>query len=486
MATEPQNAAALEKLEVALPQVKAAIDKVNQMHRDVEDIKISVKSNAEILGGRAGELIEKLVASSDEINLWLMGKDGAGKLTDRLYELEKFMTEFANQPNAKEFANDPRAEAFQLYAADLKTNVRLADQFAIDPRLTVAYEKSMEAFLRCERAEGLGSKHKTVLGKAKNFAKGLLELNPERLDSFLTPEAMNALSSDWAPGGGIFVSPTMEARVLRKIVESSGVYALAGKWSTSSDKYTYMRELGYYPDVQDRGEREAVTENTEKTFWEERHIDIHDEAIQMKFSRNMLDDSGRDILAEFESLAARGFLRKQGTKMVSGTGVKQCFSLFSDLTVKIIKSGTASTMPLFRLTEATIDLLPEYLANARFILGIGMLKSAVLERDGINRPLWQPALPDGTPSLFAGYAWVREPYFDRETGVSDSGVTFATGAKVATFGDIGEAYKVVNRKGITVIRNEVTEPPFIIYTWMRRWGADVVLPDAFRIIQVST
>lgn len=495
MAVEPQNAAAQERRPMS-PEALQLVEHVNTKYGEVmsavteakrvfgeDSAKLKLLANPEFQAS-----LQSIVNLEGALQKLTERKDGEGSIFDRLGEAEAFiqrMTQGGGNGADGQPKFDPRAEAYALFASDLATNPILRDEIAKDPRLTDEYTRAMASYFR--NGEVINAESKKALGRGFHFMNTVGTMKADQRQQYLASEALNTLSTEFMPGAGIFVTPTMETRVLRKAVEGSGLAELAGQKTTTSNRHEFTVETGHLPGTTNTGERAVRgTDDPEVTFWEKRHIDINEKTVVIQLTRSQVEDSSTDVVAEVENLSAKSMRKAMGPECLRGTGVNEGQGLFSDSRIRIIKTGTASTMPLFRLTQAHVDLLPEYLPNARYLLGIGALMSAILDTDGVGRPLWSPSLPDGTASLYNGFRWVRDAYLDRELAVTDSDVTFATGAKPAAFGDFAQAFWIVNRKGTTVVRDEVTAPGFIKYLWYRRWGCGVALPDAVRIIQVGT
>lgn len=479
----------IDALSVPFGELQAAYDdKLASLSSGISADLAEAKAKLELVTNPdVQKAIRFIVDTEEKLEALTKVPDGKGSFIDRVLDLERVtqLLEKGGGTDPEKFLNDPRVEAFELYKPELQTNPMLADVLKFDPRLNHTYARATAQYIRKGHTT-LTAPQVTVLGKGWNFQEALDNYKVQQLAQLLTEEAMNALSSEFAPGGGIWIQPTMEARILRKVTEGSPLFDLAGKKTSTSNRHEFTIETGHLPETFDTGERATRQEETEDAFWEVRHIDIHEENTTIFFTSAQLEDSTRDILAEAEDLIARSFLKRMSGKLINGTGVTpQCQGLLKDTRIPVINTGTATTLPSFRLQQMHVDMLPEYLPNASYLLGIGALMSLILERDAVNRPLWQPSLQDGTPSLYAGYRWRRDPYLDRENAVTDSAVTFATGAKPVVFGDFAQLYWIVQRAGIRVIRDEVTKKGKVGMTYYRRWGAGVAQPDAGRILKVA-
>lgn len=486
MPMEPKNAPAEETRDLS-PEARAVVDRVNSMVGEVrsafEDKLRAMRDDLaklELLSHEDARA-SLLAVAEMESSLDSLCKAQVLERLDELERVQQLREKEAEDP----LASDPRVEAFKMFEQQLATNGRLRTMLQHDPRLTVEYEEAVENYF-ARGGKVLPSEQAKVLGKGLTFAQGVLQMDRDQVKALLTPEALNALSTDWEPGGGIFVSPTMEARVLRKITEQSPLLAIAGQKTTTSSEHKFTIETGHLPTTHQVGERQIrPDDDSEDTFWEAKSIHIHEQHVTVLLTRAQIQDSATDIVSELETLASRSMGRDRSRKVISGSGINEPEGMFASNVYPVINTGSATTLPLWALDRMHIELLPEYLGNAQYLFSIGALLSVMLDRDGIGRPLWEPSQQDGTPSLFRGFRWVRDPYMDREQAVNDENVTFATGAKPVAFGDFAQAFWLVNRQGLQVIRDEVTKKGFVGYTWYARYGAGPALPDAIRILQVA-
>ena len=61
-----------------------------------------------------------------------------------------------------------------------------------------------------------------------------------------------------------------------------------------------------------------------------------------------------------------------------------------------------------------------------------------------------------------------------------------TGTLSAAFGNMGEAYQIVDRQGIRVLRDPYTNKPYVHFYTVKRTGGDVVNFEAIKILKFGT
>ena len=63
--------------------------------------------------------------------------------------------------------------------------------------------------------------------------------------------------------------------------------------------------------------------------------------------------------------------------------------------------------------------------------------------------------------------------------------SFGTGAFPIAYGDLGQAYLIVDRRGISIIRDNITAPGFVKMHMSKRVGGDVINSEAYRVLETS-
>jgi HK97 family phage major capsid protein len=150
----------------------------------------------------------------------------------------------------------------------------------------------------------------------------------------------------------------------------------------------------------------------------------------------------------------------------------------------------AATHPLGAITTTTVagaaavtgdelvdltDALPaEREGNAKFYLNRSSLtKIRKLKASGSGDYLWQPSVQLGLPSTLLGYEVVQVPGMPAMT----------TGLISILFGDMAMTYLVIDRIGIRVIRDNLTNKPYINFYTTKRVGGGVQQPEYMKAIK---
>jgi HK97 family phage major capsid protein len=97
-------------------------------------------------------------------------------------------------------------------------------------------------------------------------------------------------------------------------------------------------------------------------------------------------------------------------------------------------------------------------------------------KDGQGQYLWQPSLQAGTPESMMGYPIVR---------MEDISAVAANSYSLA-FGDLQQAYQIVDRVGIRVMRDPFTSKPYVKFYTTKRTGGGLVNYEAIKLLKFGT
>ena len=196
-------------------------------------------------------------------------------------------------------------------------------------------------------------------------------------------------------------------------------------------------------------------------------------------SNQLLEDAAFDIAGELSFDFGEEFARAEGAAFITGNGVKKPEGILFDPAVPVVQNNTpaspAKGVPLLS-ADSLIGLmyaLPQYYRNRGTWMMSGTTIGAVrLLKDSVGRFLWQEGIEAGTPPLLLGRPVVEA------VDMPD----VAVGATPILFGDIGSAYRIYDRVGLSVLRDPFTMATFGLTRFhaRRRVGAAVVLAEAIR------
>ena len=89
--------------------------------------------------------------------------------------------------------------------------------------------------------------------------------------------------------------------------------------------------------------------------------------------------------------------------------------------------------------------------------------------------IWQPGIAATQPATLLGF-----PILEFED-MPDP----ATDSLSIAFGNMAEAYQIVDRQGVRVIRDNLTNKPYVGFYTVKRTGGDVVNFEAIKLLEFT-
>lgn len=281
--------------------------------------------------------------------------------------------------------------------------------------------------------------------------------------------------------GGVFYSFTHDNAIEPLIREVAPLRQVCSVRRIGTGSYTFKRQTGH-TDAGWVGEVETRSETDAPTFGQN-EIVTHECYAQPLISQKMLDDAEVDIEMELNEDLVETFANLENTAFITGNGVTQPRGLLSytadfsstEAADKILYIATgasgdwAATDPHIKLLGVGEQLKAQFLANARWMMSRHRLAEVMKFVDGNKLPIWQPSYQAGTPSLLLGFPVTRNEHMPAKAANSYSVV----------FGDFKQAYRIIDRIGMRVLRDPFTSKGFVKFYTTRRVGGDVVRKDAF-------
>lgn len=291
----------------------------------------------------------------------------------------------------------------------------------------------------------------------------------------LAPDEKKLLSSDVGPSGGYLIPALVRDRIVEKLIEISPIRSLASNERlTVGDTYEYVIENDV-PSAGWTSERATRSETSTGTnpFGVGR-IPIEEMYAEPKVTQKLLDDAGFDVENWLVNRLAKVFAQLEGQAFVSGDGVGKPRGILSHPSVSEVKTGDASTITADSLIEIAESLPEQFDTGARWLMRKATRAVIRKLKDNNGQYLWQPGL-GAEPSTLLGYPITITPDMP----------TVAANAYPIVFGNIAEGYLIVDKPGIALIRDVITQKGFVIFYTTRRVGGDVVNPNAILKLKVA-
>ena len=205
-------------------------------------------------------------------------------------------------------------------------------------------------------------------------------------------------------------------------------------------------------------------------------------------SQGLIDDAEVDIEAWLANEVETEFARQEGIAFLSGNGVNKPHGILTYVeggsaaarhpwgAIKAIPSGAAAALTGDGFLELIYSLPEEYEANARLFLNRTSAGKARKLKDGQGNYLWQPAFSAGEPATIGGVPTAHIPGMP----------AVEAGSIAALYGDMAEAYQIVDRIGIRVLRDPYTNKPFVHFYTTKRVGGGAKNVDAMKALVIGT
>jgi len=307
--------------------------------------------------------------------------------------------------------------------------------------------------------------------------------------NFLDSSEIKTLQVGDDSQGGFLVLPQMATTIIQKSFETSPIRALATSVNISTDSYeqivdfddfdaAYVAELG----------NKNVTSNT--TFSKVR---IEAEEIYAKplISNKMLEDSSINIESYVIGKLANKFARSEATSFVSGNGVGKAKGLLSyaDGTVygKVEQVETQNSLNVTSddLLNLAGKLKAVYHNNSAWLMSRVTFFSKILTlKTGTGEYIIESFRDPKEGKIV--YSILGYPVIFCDDMLQASLTTaFVAGQLPIMFGDIRTAYTIVDRLGVSILRDPYTQDGAVKFSARKRSGGGVVNTEAYKILKIK-
>jgi len=289
------------------------------------------------------------------------------------------------------------------------------------------------------------------------------------------------------PDGGYWVRPEISNVTIQRVFESSPVRQFATTVTINSDALEMIIDDNELPDGGWVGETDPrPTTGTPKIG--ELVIYAHELYAQPRATQKMLDDAGFDIEVWLQGKLVRKFTRLENNAFVVGNGSKKPrgFLTYDPWAVQgTYETGKIEQRPSTAsgdfeaddIKNLQNDLIEDYQPNAIWMMQRATFGKVVTKKDKEDRYLLDPnSFKTGDTKILEG----SQVVFMHDIPV------VASDALAIVYGDLGISYTVVDRLGIRVIRDNLTEKPYILYYTTKRVGGDVTNYQALKILKILT
>jgi len=210
---------------------------------------------------------------------------------------------------------------------------------------------------------------------------------------------------------------------------------------------------------------------------------------QPKATQKSLDDIFFNVENWLTTSVAKEFAKQENSAFTKGDGTKKPKGLLAFPTaataddtrpfgtIQFLKTGVADKFPATEPSDLLIDVIhsikPGYRAGARWMMNGLTLAQIRKWKDKEGNYLWQPGLQAGVPSVILGYGYIEN---EDMPGIGANALCLA-------FGNYTEAYWIMDRVGIRMLRDPYTEKPYVKFYTTKRVGGMLMNSEAVKFVK---
>lgn len=292
------------------------------------------------------------------------------------------------------------------------------------------------------------------------------------------------------PDGGYLVPTAMSNRIVERLRAFSPMRQFATIENVSTDALEILKDVGD-ADCSWVSETATRSDTTTPTLGKAR-IPVHELAAQPKATQKLIDDASVNIEEWLVRKIADRMARKEANAFVAGDGVTKprgittySSSTTGDATrtagtfqhVGTGSSGAWGTDPngADKLIDLVHTINPGFLQGAVFAGTRSTIGAARKLKDTDGNYVFLPSFVAGVAPTILGY---NVAYFDDMDEIAANTLSLM-------FGNIKEAYTIVDRMDVTMLRDPFTDKPNVKFYTVKRVGGDVVNFDAVKFLKFA-
>lgn len=302
-------------------------------------------------------------------------------------------------------------------------------------------------------------------------------------------------SSDNDASGGYFVLPTIDLSIRNLMTDLSPLRGMAEVVNISTDRYERFYSKSARG-AQWVAERDTRPQDTPRPELIKHSYPVSELYAAPTATRHLLDDAATDIASWLVNNATHDFAETEGEAFLRGDGVEgkptglltYGTSNEKDFTRawgkhQYIPAGHASAPTDANLVTACIGIVAKlrkpYKPNAKWLMNSTTAARLIGITDENGRRLWAPTgnLIEGVEHPLLGYP------VQIDEGMDD--ISAGAGAHPIAFGDFSQGYVIVDRQGVRINRDELTQKGRVIFDVYKRVGGGAGDFNAIKFIKIA-
>lgn len=382
-------------------------------------------------------------------------------------------------------ANDARIKAIEAkgYApAELTEKVDKinADLTAIGKQMTDIEKKA---------GRPKTGEDKEVTPEQAEYRKAFGKFLRKGIDTGLAELQQKAMNTGSDPDGGYLVIPEMDQAIDRIAGTIGAMSRLADTITIGTAKWEKLVKTSGM--AMRRVADGATGGETTEPKYAKIAIEVFPAEVEPWVFNETLEDAFINLEKDLADEAAIGFAEGANAEFITGDGVNKARgiaayplvlnSAFAWGSVGYILSGKsaafASVAPADKVISLQHALKSQYRNGAVWLANdatVGVMRQL---KDGSGSYyLWQP-----DPAAAFGGRFLGAP-----VEVDDNVAALAAGSLSLAYGNFKRGYKIVNRSGTTLIRDNITAKGTTKFNFRRRFGGGIVNFEAIKLMKFAT
>ncbi|HZS63563.1 MAG TPA: phage major capsid protein [Xanthobacteraceae bacterium] len=298
---------------------------------------------------------------------------------------------------------------------------------------------------------------------------------------------VKALSAGSNADGGYTVPVEIDSIIGARLAAISPIRAIAGQRTISGNVYK-KPFMTSGPAVGWVGETDARTQ-TATPVLDELSFPAMELYAMPAATATLLEDSAVNIEEWLAGEVDQVFAQQEGAAFVAGDGSNKPKGFLSYTTVDnaswswgnigYVATGAAGAFPASNPSDVLIDLVyavkAGYRQNGVFVMNRKTQSAIRKFKDANGNYLWQPPAQAGGRASLVTFAVVE----------AEDMPDIAADSLSVAFGDFGRGYLVVDRAGVTVLRDPFTAKPYVLFYTTKRVGGGVQDFDAIKLLKFA-
>lgn len=439
------------------------------------------------------EMIAEIKALSVKLEETLKGTADAQVLNDRMKSELKGDIDSLRQETVDRAAEatTKALESAQLLKQKLDAVEKTADYVEkaiarMDGAGDGDQNKEMEEKAREQTARYLRKKTPMDDDVAEAVIRAMTKKSFHGVEDHVKDNEIKTMIAGSNPDGGYFIRPERSTQMIQRIFETSPMRGISNVVTTSSDVLEMLIDDdeaetgGWVGEVQSRNETDTPKIGILT-------IPAHEQYAQPKATQKMLDDAGFDIESWLSGKVTRKMTRTENSAFVVGDSSQKpqgwlalpawaAAGVYERKALEQINSGAAGAFTADGLKKLQNSLIEEYQASAVFNLKRASFEQIITLKDGQGAYLLDPrSMKVGDTMTLLGKQVI---FMNDIPGIANDALAMG-------YGDYSVGYTIVDRLGFRVIRDELTEKPFIKFYTTKRTGGAVTNFESIKIQKLA-